>query len=155
MDIKEQKRNVTHLLKMIYPSVESLSTKSLMFRCLDMNGKIHLYINNEEMFINEEISDIKPFKTLIAIQLPNEVIVINKSNYKIVSRHAGYQMITKKVSTRSPFALLEMYKVNNGDYRIEVYNLKTRKVAGLYDCATWEFVDYLIVFDKDGREFKY
>ena len=138
IEIKEQKRNITHLLKMIYPKVESISAKSLIFRCLDMNGKIHLYINNEEMFINEEISDIKLFKTLIAVQLNNEVIVIDKINYSIVSRHLGCRMTIKRTSDKTPFALLEMYDTARLVYKIVIYNIKTRKVAGLYDGAEWK-----------------
>lgn len=154
MNIKEIKANTARVLRMIYPYVESLSTNSSIFACRD-NKDIHLFINGKEEFIGSKIREIKTFKTLLAIQLDDEVVVIDKNTFDIISRHLRYEMITKKVSTRSPFALLEMYDLRSKSRRIEVYNTKFRKVVGVYDWAEWEFNGNIIITDVNGRSFRY
>lgn len=155
MDIKEVKRNTVNTLKMIYNKVESISTNSILIMCQQDNNRIHLYNENGRIFTDVEILEVKTFKTLVALQLLHEVIILDKYSLECISRHVGYRMTTKRVSQRSSFALLEMFDRSDLTDRIEVYNIKTKKVAGLYDRAKWKDNGHLIIIDKDGREFVY
>lgn len=154
--MQADKRQQANVLRMMYPKVECMSSTSSLFACRDYTGNTHLYTNGVEMFNGTPITDIKSFKTLLAIQIPNEVIIINKDNFDIIKRHIGFNMVTKKVNRNGRYALLEMYDVNDNSHRVEVYNIVRRTVAMMLDWADWETDGCnLIVKDKDGREFQF
>lgn len=154
--MQAEKREQANILRMMYPKVECMSSTSSLFACRDYAGNTHLYTNGVEIFNGTPITDIKSFKTLLAIQIPNEVIIINKDNFDIIKRHTGFSMVTKKVNRDGRYALLEMHDIKDNSSRVEVYNIGRRTVAMMLDWADWETDGYnIIIKDKDGREFQF